>query len=72
MYYRYPNGDEVHNVSVVYLCRDYSGRVKVDPSEGRDAAFFAVEDIPAEIGPPIRVVIEDFLRRYGSFLGGDP
>jgi len=70
MYYRCPNGDEVHNVNVVYLCRDFSGTIHVDPVEGRDARFFAVEDIPAAITPPIRPVIEDLRRRFHEIVGG--
>ena len=63
LYYRYANGDEAHNVTVVYLCRDSSGTIRVDPAEGKDAAFFAVEDIPAAISPPVRPVIEDYCHR---------
>jgi len=27
-----------------------------------------VEDIPSDLSPPIRVVIEDFVRRYGEVV----
>jgi len=27
-HYIYPNGDEVSNVEIVYLCRDYSGELR--------------------------------------------
>lgn len=70
MYFRCPNGDEVHNVNVVYLCRDFSGTIRVDPAEGKDARFFAVEDIPEAITPPIRPVIEDVLCRYREIMNG--
>jgi 8-oxo-dGTP pyrophosphatase MutT (NUDIX family) len=66
MYYRCPNGDEVHNVSVVYLCREFSGEVRADPAEGKDAAFFFVADIPTAINPPGRPVIDDLRRRWGE------
>ena len=69
LYYRYPNGNEVHNVTAVYLCRDFSGEIVVDPVEGTEAAFFAVEEIPSEISPPIRPVIEDFVRRHEEVVG---
>lgn len=35
-YYRYANGDEAHNVTVAYFCRDFSGAIRVDPTEGKD------------------------------------
>jgi len=68
LYYRFPNGNEVYNVSVVYLCRDFSGEIVVDPAEGKDARFFALDEIPEEISPPIRPVIEDFLKRRNEFM----
>lgn len=70
LYYRYPNGDELHNVTVAYLCRDFSGEIAVDPTEGTEAAFFAVDDLPSEISPPIRPVIADFVRRYREVMEG--
>jgi len=70
LYYRYPHGDEVYNVTISYLCRDFSGEIKVDPAEGKAAAFFAVENIPSKISPPIRPVIEDYCRRCQRSPGG--
>jgi ADP-ribose pyrophosphatase YjhB (NUDIX family) len=68
LFYRHPNGNEVYNVTVTYLCRDFTGTINVDQAEGRDAAFFAIEDIPSAISPPIRAVIEDFVRRYDELM----
>jgi 8-oxo-dGTP pyrophosphatase MutT (NUDIX family) len=70
LHYRYPNGDEVHNVTVAYVCRDFSGTIRVDEAEGTQAAFFAIEDVPAAISPPIRVVIEDLRRRHHEIADG--
>jgi 8-oxo-dGTP pyrophosphatase MutT (NUDIX family) len=69
LYYRYPHGDEVHNVTVAYLCRDFSGTIQVDPAEGRDARFFAIDDLPAAISPPTRPVLNDLQRRWGEVHG---
>jgi ADP-ribose pyrophosphatase YjhB (NUDIX family) len=71
LYYRYPNGNEVHNVTVTYLCRDFSGTISVDQAEGKEAAFFTLDEIPAQISPPIRVIIGDFRRRYQDIPTGD-
>ena len=70
LYYRYPNGDEVHNVTVSYLCRDFSGKIEVDPTEGKAAAFFAIDALPSDISPPARPIIEDFVRRYDDVIAG--
>ena len=58
LYYRYPHGDEVYNVTVAYLCDDFSGTLRVDQCEARDARFFAVEELPTDINPPDRIVMD--------------
>jgi 8-oxo-dGTP pyrophosphatase MutT (NUDIX family) len=70
MYYRYPNGDEVHDVSVIYLCREFSGEVQVDLAEGKEAAFFFVADIPTAINPLDRPAIHDLRRKYREIVKG--
>jgi 8-oxo-dGTP pyrophosphatase MutT (NUDIX family) len=69
LYYQYPNGDEIHNVSVVYLCRDFSGTIEVDPVEGTEARFFPIGELPEAISPPVRVVLEDVVRRFEEIVG---
>ena len=57
----YPNGDEVSNFEIVYLCRNYHGEPKNTDGEMEELRFFAPEEIDLEmISPPIRPV----LRRY--------
>lgn len=53
-HYIYPNGDEVSNVDIVYLCRDYSGELKCQENEVEELKFFGVHEIPEKISPPIR------------------
>ena len=55
-HYVYPNGDEVSNVDVVFLCRDWKGRLRPQEDEVAELRFFAAEDMPAEEqwSPPIR------------------
>jgi ADP-ribose pyrophosphatase YjhB (NUDIX family) len=66
---RYANGDEESHVRVVYLCREFSGTIQVEETEGRDARFFAIEDIPAPPSPeaarhPAIAPLSDLRRRY--------
>ena len=49
LHYVYPNGDEVSNVEIVYLCKDYTGELKCQDGEVDDLAFFAVDEVPSEI-----------------------
>ncbi len=60
-HYIYPNGDEVSNIDHVYICKDYSGELKNQVSEGLELRFFALEDIPENLSPPIKKVIETYV-----------
>ena len=57
LYYRYPNGDEVHNVSVVYLAEEVRGEIRLNPTEHSEYRFFELEAPPADVSPPILVVL---------------
>lgn len=59
----YPNGDEVYNVTVTYLCRDFSGTIRVNPSEGKQACFFGLHELPPNITKGIRLILDDFIKR---------
>jgi 8-oxo-dGTP pyrophosphatase MutT (NUDIX family) len=68
LYYKYPNGDEVYNVTIVYLSRDFRSRsgdllqtVIID-HEHTEYRWFARDEIPAseQISPPIVPVIEQY------------
>ncbi len=69
LYYKYPNGDEVYNVTIVYLSRDFNGEVNLD-GEHTEYRWFALDDIPApkHISPPIVPVIEQFKLTIGETL----
>lgn len=57
-HYVYPNGDEVSNVDIVYICKDYSGELKGQESEVEELMFFDIENLPENISPPIKTVLE--------------
>lgn len=60
-HYIYPNGDEVSNIEIVYLCRKFHGEIK-DSDEMTDMRFFKAEDIDMDmISPPIRKVIVKYI-----------
>ena len=60
-YYRYPHGDEVYNVVSAYLCRQYEGSLQPDENEASELRFFELDQLPEQISPPDRLVIEYFL-----------
>ena len=46
-HYIYPNGDEVSNIDIVYICKDYSGELRCQAGEVNDLKFF--ENIKTQI-----------------------
>jgi ADP-ribose pyrophosphatase YjhB (NUDIX family) len=64
-YYRYPNGDELYNVTAAYTARVAGGEQRLDPREARRMEFFALDAIPANVLAPEQPVIDAFLRSRG-------
>lgn len=62
VHYVYPNGDEVSNIEIIYICRKYHGELKAQEEEVEYLRFFEPEQIELEmISPPIRPVINRFM-----------
>lgn len=59
-HYIYPNGDEVSNVDLVFLCKEYSGTLKRQEDEVSELRFFRAEEMPENISPPIRAALLDW------------
>jgi ADP-ribose pyrophosphatase YjhB (NUDIX family) len=58
-YYKYPNGDEVYNVTVMYLSRNWRGELKLN-DEHTEWGWFSADEIPADRSPPIKPILERF------------
>ena len=43
VHYIYPNGDEVSNIEIVFLCRKYHGQIKRQETEMEELRFFSPE-----------------------------
>lgn len=54
VHYIYPNGDEVSNVDIVFLCRNYDGTLRCQESEVEELRFFPADALPEDLSPPIR------------------
>ena len=61
LHYIYPNGDEVSNVDIVYLCKKYSGTLKRQEGEVDELRFFAASEIPDNITEPERVALSKWV-----------
>ena len=57
-HYIYPNGDEVSNFEIVYLCTQWHGKPAMLDGEMEELKFFSPDEIDiSEISPPIRSVV---------------
>lgn len=64
LYYRYPNGDEVYNVSAVYVTVEVSGDALVNPAEHTEMRYFDLAHLPEPLSPPIRPILARFLQDW--------
>lgn len=62
-HYIYPNGDEVSNVDIVFICRDYSGELIRQEDEVEQLKFFDIEELPKQISPPIRMALNKWIEK---------
>ncbi len=63
-HYVYPNGDEVSNFEIVYVCRKWHGEPKACDGEMEDLRFFSRDEIDLEqIMPPTRNVVSALIER---------
>jgi ADP-ribose pyrophosphatase YjhB (NUDIX family) len=62
-YNKYPDGNEVYNVTVTYICKEYSGEIIVEETEGRDAKFFSLDDIPLNLSTPIKPILKEYIEK---------
>ena len=66
-HYIYPNGDEVSNVEIIYICRKWHGNIKMQDGEMEEIRFFSTDEIDLSIiSPPIRPVIRQYLKIYAK------
>ena len=66
-HYIYPNGDEVSNVEIIYLCRKYHGEPQCNDGEMLALRWFYPDEIyPEMISPPIRSVLMRCIESYAK------
>lgn len=63
-FYRYPNGDEVFNVDILYICRRWSGEPSPQKGEVEELRWFTPQDLPPDemISPPNRGFFREIRR----------
>jgi ADP-ribose pyrophosphatase YjhB (NUDIX family) len=69
----YPNGDQVHYVTIAYLSRNPQGELRFVDGEATATCSFYPEELPAdEIHPPDRPILQAYIQWYrdGGFQNG--
>lgn len=61
LHYIYPNGDEVYIIDIVYLCKDYSGKLAAQDGEVDDLRFFSADQLPENLSPPTKPAMQKWL-----------
>lgn len=67
MHYIYPNGDEVSNIDIVYVCSFYSGVLKKKKDEVIDLKFFPLSDLPENLSPPNIKALKEYIRKRTAY-----
>lgn len=63
LHYTYPNGDEVSNVDIVFLCREYEGSLCPDVEESEALGFFEAGFLPENLSPPIVIPLRTWEKK---------
>src|SRR5512140_874718 len=63
LYYKYPNGDEVYNITIIFKARQFYGEIRLK-GEHTASSWFKVNSIPKDISPPIQPVIDRYIEEH--------
>ena len=69
-HYTYPNGDEVYVVDIVYIYRNYHGKLKKQKAEVEQLAFFSIDNLPAPISPPQVQTLRQYVEKRINWVPG--
>lgn len=60
-FYIYPNGHQVYVASVVFTTTEFTGHIKVDQDESLEVEWFHTTDLPANLNPLDKPVLEFYI-----------
>jgi 8-oxo-dGTP pyrophosphatase MutT (NUDIX family) len=64
--YQYPNGDQVCDVNIVYIADRVKGQLRADPDETLELRYFPLDQLPANMNPPDRPILDQFVAQRGK------
>ncbi len=71
-FHRYPNGDEVYNLTAVFVGTGLVGRLRADGRESLEAVFAPLDALPEPLSPPIAGVLRRFAAERRTRLARVP
>jgi len=66
--FTYPNGDRVQGFALVFIIRQWEGRLSADGIEGSELRFFPLSNLPKDLTPIHEQVLEDYGKFNGKFF----
>ena len=66
LFYRYPDGNQVYNVTAGYLALGVSGEILIGKEEHSRWRYFPLDDLPGNVSPPIKPVLARLVKSRTS------
>lgn len=60
-FYKYPNGDQVHIVTAVFLTKEFYGQIQISQEEHIEWRFFDIFHLPEDTSPPVKPILQSFI-----------
>jgi len=60
LFITYPNGDQAYIATIAFICRKWNGKMQVQKEEVTRQQFFALEEIPDQLDPISRVILDAY------------
>lgn len=60
-HYKYFNGDEIYGVDLLYICKDYEGKIIPQKGEVKELKFYNLRNMPEKMSPRNKQIIKDLL-----------
>jgi 8-oxo-dGTP pyrophosphatase MutT (NUDIX family) len=58
--FTYPNGDQVYNVTAIYVVTEYSGRIETDGIESLELKFFSLFNLPEAFQETCKMIVDAY------------
>ena len=60
-HYVYFNGDEIYGVDLVYICKDYEGKLIPQKEEVKELKFYNLNHLPDKMSIRNKQIVKDLL-----------